>query len=424
MLRALSLAKYLPEFGCRVDVLTARNAPAVGKDASLLKQVPDLVKIHRSWTLDLPFVVRKTIKRIISGRVPATPENAPSRGVPTAERPSRLKQFVGNLLLPDPQVGWLPFAFPAARRLIKSRKIDVVLITVPPFSSVRLATKLRRVFPGLPIVVDFRDEWLSTTINLVSFNNSQRAKEVAAKCERDAVRDATCVVAVTEAALDEIASRYPHESRKKFAYIPNGFDRQISPPKQEDQVAGAEPIVLTYIGTVYGSTDPTTFVDAVLSLPEQARSRLHVRYIGHIESASYRETLLRLGSTVDLKGFVPQAEALREMQTTDFLLLITHDRINVAAKFYDYLAGGKPILAAVHPQGDVRKLLEETGAGRWADVAKPEAIRALLMEVLAQVDRSSHSADRNSEAIAMFHRRAVTQRYAALLSSLVERTPS
>lgn len=336
--------------------------------------------------------------------------------------PGRLKQIVGNLLLPDPQVGWLPFAFPAACRLIRSRKIDLVLITVPPFSSVRLTSRLRQAFPELPIVVDFRDEWLSTTINLVSFNSNQRARDVAAQCEREAVRDATCIVAVTEAAQQEISGRYPHENPAKFRYIPNGFDRPIDEPRRADKVGAADLIILTYIGTVYGSTDPTTFVEAVLSLPEQVRRRLQVRYIGHIESAAHRETLLRLGSTVELKGFMPQAEALRAMESTDVLLLITHDRINVAAKFYDYLAGGKPILAAVHPQGDVRKLLEETGAGRWADVSDPLAIRALLMEVLSVPDIDSLSASRRPERIAAFHRQAITQRYAALLTSLVKHT--
>ena len=111
MLRALSLAKYLPENGVRVDVLTARNAPAVGKDTALLRQVPESVTVHRTWTLDLPFWLRKAVKKVISGGVgktTASPQTAVKGANP-------LKQFIGNLLLPDPQVGWLPFALPEDR---------------------------------------------------------------------------------------------------------------------------------------------------------------------------------------------------------------------------------------------------------------------------------------------------------------------
>jgi hypothetical protein len=39
------------------------------------------------------------------------------------------------------------------------------------------------------------------------------------------------------------------------------------------------------------------------------------------------------------------------MNETDYVLLINHDPLNVAGKFYDYIGGGKPILAAVHPDG-------------------------------------------------------------------------
>jgi glycosyltransferase involved in cell wall biosynthesis len=415
VLRALSLAKYLPENGIRVDVLTARNAPAVGKDSALLRQVPENVTVHRTWTLDLPFWLRKAVKKVISGdggtaRVPASPQADVRGGNP-------MKQFIGNLLLPDPQVGWLPFALPAAVRTIRDRKIDVVLITVPPFSSVRLATRLRKVFPALPIVLDFRDEWLSTTINLVSFNNNNRARMVAHKAEAEAVRDASAIVLVTEAACKELQRRYPGVPAGKFHCIPNGFDSAMPVPAASEPAANSreQKIVLTYIGTVYGSTDPRTFVQAVQGLPAEVRSRLRIRFIGHIETPAYRESLMSLGDTVELRGFIPQAEALRAIQDTTYLLLITHDRINVAAKFYDYLGGGKPILGAVHPDGDVRRLLEETGAGWWADVNDVEAIQRVLIEAVERRATLGEAFRPDRERIAAYHRRPLAQRYAALL---------
>ena len=422
VLRALSLAKYLPEDGIRVDVLTARNAPAVGKDMALLRQVPDSVTVHRTWTLDLPFWLRKAVKKVVSGGAKASATTDVTAPATSGSNP--LKQFIGNLLLPDPQVGWLPFALPAAERIIRDRQIDVVLITVPPFSSVRLATRLRKVFPKLPIVVDFRDEWLSTTIDLVSFNNNNRARMVAHKAEAEAVRDAKAVVLVTEAARRELQRRYPGVPPGKFHCIPNGFDGAMPVAVAAEPAAGSQQkTVLTYIGTVYGSTDPRTFVQAVQGLPVEVRSRLRVRFIGHIEAPAYREALRSLGDTIELKGFIPQAEALRAIQDTTYLLLITRDRINVAAKFYDYLGGGKPILGAVHPDGDVRRLLEETGAGWWADVSDVEAIRRMLIEAVERQATLEESFRPDRERIAAYHRRPLAKRYAALLRDLVGADP-
>ncbi len=97
---------------------------------------------------------------------------------------------------------------------------------MPPFSNVLLVEKLRKEFPRLPIVVDFRDEWLSTAFDLVSFlfSRSERARKFARDAEANAVTNATAVVAVTEAARREIRNRYPKEPDSKFQLIPNGFD--------------------------------------------------------------------------------------------------------------------------------------------------------------------------------------------------------
>lgn len=422
VLRALSLAKYLPENEVRVDVLTARNAAAVGQDLGLLKQVPPSVSVHRTWTPDLPFALRKAIKKLISRR---SSSSQPSTTAALPGKPNPLKQWIANLLLPDPQVGWIPFALRAAKKIIRDRKIDVVLITVPPFSSVRLVTRLRRLFPSLPIVLDFRDEWLSSTIHLVSFNSNQRAEDVAHKAESEAVRDASRVVCVTEAAVAELRKRYPLEPAEKFVCIPNGFD--TPPPTPSTRPANLPPssdkVSFTYIGSIYGSTDPTPVVDALLSLPPELQSRLRLRFIGHIETAALRETVLRLNQspvTLELKGFLPQAQALAFIAQTDYLLLITHDPINVAAKLYDYLGSGRPIIAAVHPTGDVRRILDRTRAGWSASIQDTPAIAALLTEAVQRSPRLQQDFNPDYDAIAAYHRRPIATRYSSLLRSLAQ----
>jgi glycosyltransferase involved in cell wall biosynthesis len=421
VLRALSLAKYLPGSGCRVDVLTARNAPAVGRDESLLQQVPDSVTVHRTWTLDLPFGFRKWIKKLLSRR--ASGSGSASTGTAQASTTvsttqsllQRIRSLVANLLLPDPQIGWLPFALPAARRLVRSRQIDVVLITVPPFSSVRLAARLRKVFPVLPIVVDFRDEWLTTTLSLVSFNNNERAREVARQTESEAVHAATAVVAVTHAAAAELRTRYPDVDTRKFHCVPNGFDTLA--PQSPAQPGATGRVVLTYIGSLYGSTDPRSFLAAVLDLPVEIRAQLRIRFIGHIETSAYREALDALDGVVETVGFLPQAQALEELRKSHYALLITHDPINVSAKFYDYLGAGMPIVAAVHPAGEVRRLIDETCAGWWADIDDAAEIQRTLRAAIMRT-RAATPFHSDREAIAQYHRRPLAQRYAALFHEL------
>jgi hypothetical protein len=417
VLRAASLARYLPTEGIRLDVLTTRNASAVGTDSALLKEIPTEVNVCRTVTLDLPFGVKKWIKKLIVGGKSSkdTAAAATSGG-----KTGFLKRVLQDVLLPDPQVTWLPVLTRAAPRIVRKRKIDLVLITVPPFSSVLLVERLRKQFPNLPIVVDFRDEWLATLMNLSGFSRSERARRVARNAEASAVKNATAVVAVTENARHEIRSRYPQEPDDKFQLISNGFDgtrlHRSATPRAH---APGGKIVVTHIGTVYPSTEPSTLVEAVQTLPPELKSRFTLRFIGYIEEPRFRNVLLQLGDMVELRGFLPQHVALAAMDETDYVLLVQHGRFNVAAKFYDYVGGGKPILAAVHPDGDERRMLEEMRAGWWAGSRDVEGIRQLFVEAAARVD-SLHSTFRpDAEKIAQYERKVLAQRYAELLHSIV-----
>ena len=326
------------------------------------------------------------------------------------------------MLLPDPQVTWVPVLARAARRIVRELNIDLVLITAPPFSNVLLVKRLRKEFPHLPIVVDFRDEWISSTLKLVSFNSSRRAMAFARKAEASCIKNATAIVAVTEAARREIRARYPQEPENKFHLIPNGFDasrlRRFVPSPQSP--TGGK-IVATYVGTIYASTEPTSLVQALLSLPTEIKSRFKLRFIGHIEEPRFREALLQLGEMIELRGYVPQHEALAAMAETDYVLLIAHDPLNVGGKFYDYVGGGKPILGAVHIQGETRRLLEEMRAGWWADIRDVQAIRQLFIDAAARGKSLATEFQPDVEKIAQYERKVLAQRYAKLLHSIAGR---
>lgn len=418
VLRAASLARYLPASNIRVDVLTTRNASAVGTDSALLKDLSPDVTIHRTTTLDIPFALKKAIKKRIVGTGSAGAANSTeSTNTATRQRPNLLKRIIQDLLLPDPQVTWLPILRRAAKRIVKSRNIDVVLITVPPFSSVLLVSKLRKQFPGLCIVVDFRDEWLSTTIDLVSFSRSDRARRIARESEADAVRNANTVVMVTEAARQEIKSRYPQEAAEKFQLVPNGYDAStlsLSPPASNDK---REKITITYVGTIYRSTDPMPLVESLHSLPETVKARLQLVFIGHIEEPRFREALLGLGSMVEMKGFVPQKEALAALSRSDYALLITHDALNVSAKLYDYVGSRKPILAVLNPDGDCRRLIEEFRAGWWAGSSDIPGIRQLFTGAIERAETLATDFQPNNDLIDQYERKVLAARYAALLHS-------
>lgn len=417
-LRAASLARYFPAEGIQLDVLTTRNPSSVGKDFALLSNIPPEVTVHRTITLDLPFALKKRLKAIISGTKPAH-NTQPTK---CAGKPGLFKRIIQDALLPDPQVTWLPVLTRAARRIVKKRRIDLVLITGAPYSDFLLAKRLRKKFPRLQIVLDFRDEWLATAFDVASFgfSKSERARQFAIQAEAEAVASSDGFVMVTEAARREILSRYPADSVSKYHHIPNGFDvTRLQTPTHASGLRMPGKVIVTYVGSIYGSTEPTSFVQALRLLPPEIKSQYIFRFIGNVEDPRDREALLSLGDMVELKGYMPQHEALSLMNETDYVLLISHDRLNVSAKFYDYIGAGKPILACVHPDGDIRRMIEDLRAGWWADSHDIEAVRKLFIDTAALGDLRLQSFLPDTAKIAQYERKPIAKRYAALLRSIV-----
>ena len=153
-------------------------------------------------------------------------------------------------------------------------------------------------------------------------------------------------------------------------------------------------------------------------MPAEVRSRFLIRFIGHIEEPRYRAALLELGDMVELQGYLPQREALAAMSEADYVLLITHDRLNISAKFYDYIGAGKPILACVHPDGDVRRLLQHLRAGWWADSQDIASMRQLFLDAAARGNPPLADFHPDTTGIAAFERGVIAARYADLLHSI------
>ena len=154
--RALSLAKYLPQSGFEVHVLKATNAGGPVYDPDLIRQIPPEVRVHEAFTPEIPFHIRQKLwARLSGGKAPRQAEAAKPQGF-------SWKKFaagtIKRILSPEPEILWAPFAVRRARQIIRKYKIDFVMVTVPPFSALVVGTRLKREFPSLVLISDFRDE--------------------------------------------------------------------------------------------------------------------------------------------------------------------------------------------------------------------------------------------------------------------------
>jgi glycosyltransferase involved in cell wall biosynthesis len=119
-------------------------------------------------------------------------------------------------------------------------------------------------------------------------------------------------------------------------------------------------------------------------------------------------------------GFVSHDESVGLLRSADALFLPMHDLADgrrariVPGKTYEYLAAGRPILAAV-PDGDARDLLLRAGN---AVVRSPRDVDGLV-EALRLLAAGAVPAQAKPDVIAPFHRHALTARMASILDGVV-----
>ncbi len=420
--RALSLVRYLPENGFKVHVLSCSNPAVPTMDPKLLERIPESVTVHRVASPEVPFAIRKKIWGLLGGgkNKPASPAKPAEAGSATRSKPSLLNRSVQALMqqifCPDPEIVWNPFAVRRARKIVEREKIDTILVTLPPFSSLLVALQLKREFPHIRLIADFRDEWLGYYLNTFPFFRAANIRRAAVRIERRTAEEADLIVAVTPAVQNLMRERYPDLPPQKFGLIPNGFDPESLAGFTPRARSCEEPksVVIGYAGTIHNTSTPVQYLDGLDALPEELSSRVETRIIGRVteEQAPFLENRK---TSIRRFGFLPQSESFRLLEEVDYLLLIEQHGPTIPGKLLEYLALGKPILAIGADGGEVARILRETGSGWSADPAKPADVKAMLEKAVRGALAGTTALQPNRALIERFNRRNLTREYAGLL---------
>jgi len=376
-------------------------------DTELTNLIPEDVQVHRTWTLEPPFHLRK---KLWSGVNSPTASSKADNGFVAATKlilARKIKQFI----CPDPQILWYPFAIRRASKLIREEGIQTALVTAPPFSAFLIVNELKRRFPHLCTIADVRDEWLQYFVKEFVFRDDEYIAARAAEIERTTVESCDRVVSVTATSLKEIRSRYPDQPSHKFVLIPNGYDPIAfsefrSRPHQTDK------LVVTYTGTVYKPCSPKAYLDALDGLP-QIRSDFQTRFVGRITEEFDRSIFEHRQSSLRLIDFVPHKDAVLFMEESDVLLLPWVDRFNIPGKVFEYLVTGKPILALCYPDSEVARVINETASGWCVNPEDVVAIQRALTEIHALGGK--YPLNRNWEAIRRYERPRLAAEYAQII---------
>jgi glycosyltransferase involved in cell wall biosynthesis len=419
------MAKYLPRCGYDVHILKASSAGGPVQDPELTRQIPPEVHLYEAFTPEIPFAIRQKLWSRLKGS-PAKPDTAKPDGAKAETDIGKtessggwkrlLRRAITRVLCPEPEILWVPFALRKARRIIKRHGVEFVLVTVPPFSALVVGSRLKKEFPSIRLISDFRDEWLSFYLKDFDFQSSEHTRRRAETIEREAVEASDLVVAVNESSRDEIRHRYPEQRDRKFVVVPNGYDPEAFAgflPRANE----SSRMLVTHVGTVYKTASPRFYLDAADGLPEEIRAQMETRFIGRVAD-NERPLLENRPSKVTLLGFMPQAQALKYMEDTDYLLLTMTNDISVPGKLFEYMATGKTILAVTAPGSEVDRILRDTAAGISAPPDDPDAIRKMLLLAFDAWRSGKKLIERTGQPVQRYERPRLAEEYGRLIRGI------
>lgn len=404
--RWLKFAKYLPELGYEVHVLTVAPEYATypQRDESLIADVSDRIFVHTTKTSE-PYAIYKMFGK-----------NAPSSGFAN-ESASGLSGLVkgfarfvrGNVFIPDPRKGWNRFAVAKAKELIDQFQIETVITTSPPHSTQLIGLELKKT-RAIKWIADMRDPW--TKIYYVSeLLQTNWAKNRNARLERQVLETADRVITVSQNLADEFRELAPNLKPENVAVIPNGFDEDDF---KIDYSLDPE-FTIGYMGTITEQYDASSLLSAL------RKNNLDVgfRFIGDMPS-ELKAHFQSVSSRCEFTGYLSHEKAIAKAGSCSILLLVIpkveSNKGILTGKMFEYLALKRPILAIGPTDGDAARILSETGAGKMFNYADEAGISAFIESSFDLWKRDD--ANIENDAFRKYSRRSLTKSLSKLIDDL------
>ena len=406
--RWLKFVKYLPEFGWTPTLFIPENPSYPLVDDSLMEEVPENVEIikTRIWEpYQLAEIFGKDNKKYKAGQFDLKQNQSWK---------SKLSIFVrGNFFIPDARVFWVKPSVKFLKKYLKENHFDALVTTGPPHSMHLIGLNLKKEFPNLKWIADFRDPWteISYYKHLKLTKNSDAKHR---KLEQDVFENADITLATSYTDAENF--------RKKGANavcITNGFDGEISFNKDKKR---NEKFTLSYIGVLEQLRNPEILWEVLIKIIAENpdfKNDFKLKFVGKTDPniLNFLETSSLKNNIINL-GYLAHSVSVAEMQNSDILLITNFYNEQssgiIPGKLFEYLQSGNTILSTGPKNSDVAKILEETNAGKHFYKDENVILEKFILEKYHQW--KSGETSNNKADISQFSRQNLTKSLVDIIS--------
>jgi glycosyltransferase involved in cell wall biosynthesis len=369
VVRVLKLTEYLRENGVEVFVLAAK-----GEEISYFG--------YRDLVRGLKVTYLEDRLQPLLNRITDPSSDSALQKINRSSAAFRLfKKIVNEFSIPDVGVFFVGKFIQEAARMVREHGIRNILVTSPPPSMLLSGYALKKKFGDrINFIVDYRDSWTSRFE--VARKKSNLLNKLNRRLETRILQKADHFTYVSRPMLEALA---PHVDglRSKSILVMNGFDEKMVHPEKTPEY-DRSCLRIGHFGRLI-VTDTHKNPERLFRSIERFRGKIKLCLYGDVViPENWKE---RLGGIVERRGTVTHAEALREMQKMDVLLLYHSEREGskevVTGKLFEYMLAQKPILVMGPPDMEAAEIVRKERIGYTADLFDPHAVEAALRNVHA-----------------------------------------
>ncbi|WP_242928879.1 hypothetical protein [Pontibacter vulgaris] len=232
------------------------------------------------------------------------------------------------------------------RNSLTSNKFKNVIVTGGPFTWLTDIIDLKKEFPHIKFIVDFRDPWCN---NLQSFGYAELSKSrmnYELQLEAKVVRSFDIIISVSKEMNTYFIDNYSL-NLNKFITIPNGYDKDDYAIIKQS-ITNHETLRFIHAGTLFEKIDYIfkELVDALDHLRDYNKEIYNIiRFDFYGDVPKYFLDATKHHKNIVYHGVVPLDEVYKSISTSDVCILFLTKGLGYAliTKFHEYISQQKTL---------------------------------------------------------------------------------
>ena len=410
--RWLKMSKYLPDQNVDLTVYTPENGEFPGYDPSLVEEVDPRIHI-----LKQPIWEPYQLFKKFTGKKANSYNALITEGKKAGWKQDLAVFLRGNFFIPDARCFWIKPSVKYLSQHLETHVYDVIISTGPPHSMHMIALGLKKEFPNVKWVADFRDPW-----TMIDFYKDLKLTSWADRrhhaMEKKVLSTADEIVTISPSCADDLMEL----ANRPIRVIHNGFDEEdfknTAPALDLD-------FTIVHIGSMNKDRNPRVLWEVLGNLIQKNPSYgqfIKIELVGIVDG-SIIESIQNAGlkDHLTVTGQQNHQLVIQRMRGAQLLLLPINDipqqKGVMPGKMYEYLGSGRPILAFGLPDSDTAKLLRDTGAGTLLGYNDKTALGDFIGTAIKSYQSGNFEV--SSKGYLGYSRKNLAIKYSELLHKLV-----